>query len=538
MNSRTRTRSMKNLNIGTFLLSITIINCSLCLHSCISSSEGAFSPPKRSRKVSTSSKSPEKLNSRQSAVVARRIEEQPSSEVHKSSNSTVQCDGPALSSNIVTEDVGSDSVLSKADEWSKLLENSTLAKKEKGGIKSLHDQAIKIKSKQVEEQAKSLKLLQKHFDVSVPIRMKSSVKFSENAISTSVSRNSGWGSSSSNIVVFRRVLEYGKAARLVEDVKRNVDLPLPGAYEKLLETFQSCDRVRQHFYFIMEFHHRLHYFIIHTYPTSYEVRVEKHWQAFGGTQAGKYERIIVANLTDDLTEYMRPDSPVKDETPLPPVTPTKLISPRKRVVSAVPREPVPDNRPRLEGWRMACRSHVFRYKLVGIIKKIHRQFMEKIGSKELFNILMLDCTLFELILNSILIMLYEDDLKKNTEMKDYLDLVDTTVPLPKAVQVFSCSINSEYYFNYSRFFYSYHYIFRMLASSMLRCVCTNCIFLVEVIEHLTLLCEVAPSHIAVSEVLGKKYLQMKDNNFSVMELFYIYYAIAICFNQLFPLKGY
>ncbi|VDM72166.1 unnamed protein product [Strongylus vulgaris] len=140
---------------------------------------------------------------------------------------------------------------------------------------------------------------------------------------------------------------------------------------------------------------------------------------------------------------MLPDTPVKeDEPPLPGVTPSKLLSPRKKVVNPVPREPVLDARPRLEGWRMTCRSHIFRHSLVEIAKKFHRKFMEKIGlfmNDSEYSKLRRFHPKFDLDVECGRIPEAEipdvphDDADRHFEMKDYLATVDDSVSLPNTV---------------------------------------------------------------------------------------------------------
>ncbi|KHJ83812.1 hypothetical protein OESDEN_16484 [Oesophagostomum dentatum] len=140
---------------------------------------------------------------------------------------------------------------------------------------------------------------------------------------------------------------------------------------------------------------------------------------------------------------MLPDTPTKpDETPLPGVTPNKLLSPRKKVVNVVPRDPILDSRPRLEGWRMTCRSHVFRYKLVEIAKRYHRKFMERIGlflSESEHSKLRRFHPKFDIDVECERIPEAEipdvprDESERHLEMRDYFATVDTSAPLPSAV---------------------------------------------------------------------------------------------------------
>ncbi|KAK6035334.1 DNA replication factor CDT1 like protein [Cooperia oncophora] len=315
--------------------------------------------------------------------------------------------------------------------------------------------------------------------------------------------------------------------------------------------------------------------IIHVYPTSYDVRLDKRRKAFGGDAEsyGKKELIMTANLVDDLTGFMLPDTPVKcDDQPLPSVTPSKLMSPRKKVVTALPRDPVLDARPRLEGWRMTCRSHVFRHKLVEIAKKFHRKFLERIGftlkDAELARLrrfhpkfdIEQECEELE---QAKLPEDEHDGSEQHFEMKDYFAMVDTSVPLPKAVSAALedlkspvkklMSSNSAVPLSPRQFAEkqaskpkgSMSLLERIRAKEAERKAAEKlrdpvlCIKKVRsmdlrtlseqvarsqssmnrdlLMEHLTILCEVAPSYLAFTELGGKKYLQLKENNYNAIE---------------------
>ncbi|KAE9420319.1 hypothetical protein Angca_005868, partial [Angiostrongylus cantonensis] len=413
----------------------------------------------------------------------------------------------------------------------------------------------------------------------------------------------------------RHVFDYGKASRLVDEVKNNSTLPLPRNYRRLHESFQSCDRVLSIYtaqgrrclvdeiQMNVEKNTKITFSrkhlaqIIHVYPSSYDIKVEKKWSPFGGESKsrGKFELVMAANLINDLTGYMLPDTASKtDNQPLPKVTPVKLFSPRKKVVTAVPREPIVDSRPRLEGWRMTCRSHVFKHKLVEIVKKFHQKFLERVGlllnESELSRLrrfhpkfdLDHEC---EEIVEAELPHIPSDTDEPHLEMKDYLATVDTSVPLPKAVDtaiedlkspskklVSSCSATP---LSPRKFAEQQSLkpkgamsllerirakeaakkladslrdpvaekkieVLQRILHGLLRCITTYFAFkkvrsidvntLSEqimrsqsalnralILEHISALCETAPEYFTITEIGGKRYLQLKQNNYVAIE---------------------
>ncbi|VDK45192.1 unnamed protein product, partial [Cylicostephanus goldi] len=346
---------------------------------------------------------------------------------------------------------------------------------EKAGLQKLHEQSQKNKSKQVEDHVHLLKS---------PVKAVPAGKaVAKNKTRHTKERSKQYQPSVSNVPEYvlpthvtpakkeaveedaieekRHVFEYGKASRLIEEVKNNSTLPLPLQYERLLESFQSCDRVVSIYTTQgrrcvvteiqknvekntqISFTRKNLAQIVHVYPTSYDLRLEKRWNPFGGeSKCGKLDLVMSANLTDDLTGYMLPDTPVKEEHPLPGVTPSKLLSPRKKVVNIVPRDPVLDARPRLEGWRMTCRSHIFRHKLVEIAKHFHKKFMERIGlfmSESEYSKLRRFHPKFDLdtecerIPEAEIPDVPQDHVDRHLQMKDYLATVDNSVSLPSSV---------------------------------------------------------------------------------------------------------
>ncbi|RCN45518.1 DNA replication factor CDT1 like protein [Ancylostoma caninum] len=535
--------------------------------------------------------------------------------------------------------------LAKADELLKKLSSSSAQNKvktrirsvaelqaalaEKGGLKKIHEQAQRNKCKQVEEHVNLLKSPTKVVPTGSAVARAKTKHVKECKTEQRVPPTPSYvpefvlpthATPAKNVDEFelnekRHVFEYGRASRLVEEVKNNAVLPLPLQYERLLETFQSCDRVVSIYTtqgrrcVVSEIQRNVEKNtqisftrknlaqIVHVYPTCYDIRLEKRWNPFGGESksCGKFDLVMAANLTDDLSGYMLPDTPVKkEELPLPTVTPNKLLSPRKKVVTVMPRDPVMDARPRLEGWRMTCRSHVFRHKLVEIAKTFHRKFMERIGlfmnESEYLKLrrfhpkfdLDAEC---EGIPEAVIPEVPHDDAERRLEMRDYLATVDTSVALPKAVDAAIEEMKSPVKKIVSaeaavplspRQFAEKQAskpkgamsllerirakeaakkaaesmrdpvverkieLLQRILHGLLRCITTYFAFkkvrsmemnmLSEqvmrsqssmsrslLLEHVTLLCEVASDHVSLTEVAGKKYLQIKDNNYSTLE---------------------
>ncbi|EPB77502.1 DNA replication factor CDT1 like protein [Ancylostoma ceylanicum] len=548
-----------------------------------------------------------------------------------------------------------DPSLTKADDLLKKLSSSSAQNKvkarirsvaelqaalaEKGGLKKIHEQTQRNKCKQVEEHVNLLKSPTKAVPTGSAVVRTKTKHVKERKIEQRVPptptcipefllpthTTPAKSTDEFELDEKRHVFEYGKASRLVEEVKNNSVLPLPLQYERLLETFQSCDRVVSIYTtqgrrcVVSEIQRNVEKNtqisftrknlaqIIHVYPTCYDIRLEKRWNPFGGESksCGKFDLVMAANLTDDLSGYMLPDTPVKEEHPLPTVTPSKLLSPRKKVVTVMPRDPVMDARPRLEGWRMTCRSHVFRHKLVEIAKKFHRKFMERIGfvmseSEHLrlrrfhpkFD-LDAEC---ERIPEAEIPEVPHDDAERRLEMRDYLATVDTSAALPKAVDAaieemkspVKKIVSSETAVPLSPRQFAEKQaskpkgamsllerirakeaakkaaesmrdpvverkieLLQRILHGLLRCITTYFAFkkvrsmemnmLSEqvmrsqssmsrslLLEHVTLLCEVASEHVSLTEVAGKKYLQIKDNNYSTLEVMeYCEYLILV-----------
>ncbi|WKX92579.1 hypothetical protein Q1695_010538 [Nippostrongylus brasiliensis] len=624
--------------------------------------EHVCSPPKRAKKAAESHVS---RSAKKALFPSAVVEQQPMDEKQQSTPEVVKAEVPPTvevkpdipvptslklenpSEVAHTAEVKSapeDPLLSKADELREKLNSAAGQNKvrarirnvaelqavlaQKGAAKKIHEQVQRNKSKQVEEHANILKSPVKTVPKgSAVVKIKSKGK--SEAIKKLVP------SSTTVVPEFvlptyktpakqsleeyelneqRHVFEYGKASRLVEEVKRNSALPLPRQYERLHESFQSCDRVvsiyttqgrrcvvseirknvekNTHISFTRKNLAQM----IHVYPTCYEVRLERRRNIFGGDGEpyGKMELVMAANLVDDLNDYMPPDTPVKNDEPLPTVTPSKLMSPRKKVVTALPRDPVIDARPRLEGWRMTCRSHVFKHKLVEIVKRFHKKFLERLGCdlkddehaklRRFHPKFDLDQECEEIREAE----LPEEDSDKGERlfgMKDYLATVDTSVALPKAVEAAIeelkspvkklISSNSAVPLSPRQFAEkqaskpkgAMSLIERIKAKEaakkaaeklkdpvvekkkdllerilhgLLRCITTYFAFKkvrsmdinmlaeqvmrsqssmnrVSLMEHIDVLCEVAPAFVAKVELGGRKYLQLKENNYNAIE---------------------
>ncbi|VDM57257.1 unnamed protein product [Angiostrongylus costaricensis] len=362
----------------------------------------------------------------------------------------------------------------------------------------------------------------------------------------------------------RHVFDYGKASRLVDEVKNNSTLPLPRNYRRLHESFQSCDRVGGYFSVQcfaeiqmnvekntkITFSRKQLAQIIHVYPASYDIKVEKKWKS---KSRGKFELVMAANLINDLTDYMLPDTPSKtDDQPLPKVIPVKLLSPRKKIVTAVPREPVIDSRPRLEGWRMTCRSHVFKHKLVEIVKKFHQKFLERYFFK--FSMLLLNESelsrlrrfhpKFDLDQECEEIMEVGNSLQSFFGMlKVFLlqtaieglksplkKLVSSCCATPLSPRKFAeqqslkpkgalsllervsrtCSYGSL--FMYICLYFVLDPLILLFTASSFILFC-----LALILEHISALCETAPEYFTITEIGGKRYLQLKQNNYVAIE---------------------
>uniref|UniRef100_A0A0K0FU10 CDT1 domain-containing protein n=1 Tax=Strongyloides venezuelensis TaxID=75913 RepID=A0A0K0FU10_STRVS len=202
------------------------------------------------------------------------------------------------------------------------------------------------------------------------------------------------------------VLSYGKTAGLNQEIKDVADKELPGHLSKLLEIFESTDRIcamqpshnkRNPLDDIMETVKRKikktvlvkHYAqILYLYRQSYKITLEKPHNPLGmfKNKSNKEEYIIEPNLEDDLIGYWTPSTPPNTKPAKVDYTPTKLISPMKGTSRRSPTKkllstPVKNQvdaitQPRLEPWRLICRQKIFKYLLYQFLIKKHDEFLE------------------------------------------------------------------------------------------------------------------------------------------------------------------
>ncbi|KAJ1372323.1 MFS lactose permease [Parelaphostrongylus tenuis] len=242
-------------------------------------------------------------------------------------------------------------LLSKADEMLEKLKSRAVQSKararvrnvaelqamlaEKQSVKIIHEQSRRNKSKQVEEDANVLRNPAKFVPVGTAVaksQKKTRTRVVEECLPkpaqlpipdfvlpTHQTPEKQQPIDETELNEKRHVFDYGKASRLVDDVKNNSTFPLPRNYERLHVSFQSCDRVlsiftaRRRRCLVSEiqtnvekntkitFSRKQLAQIVHVYPTSYDIKVEK-WSPFGGESKsqGKFELVIAANLTSVL----------------------------------------------------------------------------------------------------------------------------------------------------------------------------------------------------------------------------------------------
>uniref|UniRef100_A0A0N5A964 CDT1 domain-containing protein n=1 Tax=Syphacia muris TaxID=451379 RepID=A0A0N5A964_9BILA len=199
-------------------------------------------------------------------------------------------------------------------------------------------------------------------------------------------------------------LNYGRASLLKQEVKNSCLLLLPKKHERLHKFFESVDQVVS-IYQARDMRIPLNLVIsnitssskktctvkdfsqlVFIYPAAYNVRVEECKVQKTGFE-GRFEYVIEPNFADDIRDYMEKEIPeVKPSSPikLPPFTsPCKgriVPSPRKTPVKVqpLPRDPVLDLRPRLEGWRRIVRTCVFKHRLVKFIHENNPELANKL----------------------------------------------------------------------------------------------------------------------------------------------------------------
>ncbi|CAB3407491.1 unnamed protein product [Caenorhabditis bovis] len=204
----------------------------------------------------------------------------------------------------------------------------------------------------------------------------------------------------------RRAADILKVSRLSDEVKESLKsgIELPRSYEHIYSAFQHVDRIvsiitnqnrtcvaNELFKNVKntmqkDFSTRHLSQLLHVYPQSYNVEMRQQWKAFGGAQTGKYELTVMPNLVDDLKGFVKDESPAT-ATDLPLVRSGKLMaSPMKSPRKGGPaqpalRRPEIDVRTRLDAARMRDRAHVFKHKLIEIVKTHYEAFLEKQGLK-------------------------------------------------------------------------------------------------------------------------------------------------------------
>ncbi|CAJ0961244.1 unnamed protein product, partial [Mesorhabditis belari] len=200
-----------------------------------------------------------------------------------------------------------------------------------------------------------------------------------------------------------------KTALLKSEVRDSAACPLPKSYKLLHEKFQSGDRILS---IMMQQGKRITFdeltenvrkamkrdftkkdfaCFVQLYKEAYLMNLEKGWMAFGGARKG-WDLVIRPNLKDDLKEWMLDEGSLEDSTDsLPLMTPSMLCSPtkgqpggvprspRKAPCQPMPRAPLMDGRERLEGWRMLCRAHIFRFLLTKLVHEAHAAFLGTLG---------------------------------------------------------------------------------------------------------------------------------------------------------------
>ncbi|TKR94095.1 hypothetical protein L596_008428 [Steinernema carpocapsae] len=212
--------------------------------------------------------------------------------------------------------------------------------------------------------------------------------------------------------------KYKNLDKLTAEVRISSRIPIPKKFEHLYNAFKRMeqivsismsmgkrilfDQVRSEVGKLLKRQFSLDHLaqIVHLYPESYTVRLEKkdrryHVETTHPSGSSLYEYVLVPNLKNDMEGLIRVDLP-EDTRPLPLVSPTKLVSPVKgrvtrstyirppspkkspvKVMIPQPREAVLDARARLEAWRQQCRLYIFKHRIIGHVKKTYKVFLEK-----------------------------------------------------------------------------------------------------------------------------------------------------------------
>lgn len=290
----------------------------------------------------------------------------------------------------------------------------------KGAARSIHAQNLKNKTKCVDEHAEMLKSPKKKIvESSSPTKPKAAralfspkktvpeyvvpgfnvLKSTEKVREEQDETHEGEGQ--------RMTTEFLKTSKLIEEVKESARqrIELPTTYAHLADSFKRVDQITSIFIGQnrscvasevfknvkatsgKDFSDEHLSQILHVYPESYHVEMREQRRAFG--QGGKYELEIRPNLIDDLRGFVSEKTPVPDESEMPLVCPSKLLSPKKsprKHVNPVPRKPDVDGRIRLDAARQRDRAHIFRHKLTAIVLEHHSEFLESQGLPNMTNI--------------------------------------------------------------------------------------------------------------------------------------------------------
>uniref|UniRef100_A0A914WRN2 CDT1 Geminin-binding domain-containing protein n=1 Tax=Plectus sambesii TaxID=2011161 RepID=A0A914WRN2_9BILA len=215
--------------------------------------------------------------------------------------------------------------------------------------------------------------------------------------------------------------DYGAISRLIPEVRDATHLKLPPHYSLLATMFHDVDQVVS----VMRTYNKLVTFeevqrnvkcklkrdfemkhlgqIKAVYSEAYDLSLLKERDKFGQrARQDKFHLVLAPNLSNDMLGYLKPESPKKTDS-LPtasqmPLTPTKLISPLKgrpflspsilfrpsprktpvKAPAAPPTDIVPQLDDQLQGWRINCRSQIFVYRLVNLVKERHREFLKQL----------------------------------------------------------------------------------------------------------------------------------------------------------------
>ncbi|CEF69786.1 CDT1 Geminin-binding domain-like-containing protein [Strongyloides ratti] len=343
----------------------------------------------------------------------------------------------------------------------------------KGSIKKLVEQGNAIKAATVIEK-KTLILSPKKCAV-----VKKTIPSLASSSTTFVDRLNNLKPKSDNSLDYQvadrplNSLSYGKTAGLNQEIKDVSEKELPGQLGKLLEIFESTDRI-----FALQSSHNKrsalddiidavkkklnktvlikHYAqILYLYKQSYKITLEKPHNPLGmfKHKSSKEEYVIEPNLEDDLTGYWTPSTPPCIKSTKIDYTPTKLISPVKGTSRRSPSKkllstPVKNQieaitQPRLEPWRLICRRKILKYLLYKFLMNKHDEFLKTKGivlTSEHKNRLKKfhpdfvveaadDVPEFELPKPAVI----NDDVTKKT-VKDYFDSIETSpIKLPDSV---------------------------------------------------------------------------------------------------------